>query len=364
MPGPKRPRLPFLDWMRGVAAVIMLQGHTFHSFTRNDLRESGPYVLSQFFGGIGPAIFLFLTGITFAFIMDRGERQTLSVRDKLIAALKRARYLLALAFLFRLQLWLFGWPDSPWTDLLKVDVLNCMALTFVVLSPLALISNARRIRWSAILGLLIAVAAPLVSITDWSWLPSWASAYIIPNYNLFAFFPWASFIAFGLSAGAILRSITADQINRVMQWSAISGFALILGGHYFSNLPYSLYPKSEFWLDSPGLIVIKLGVLLVIIAFAYLWAEYVVRDRWSWVKQLGTTSLLVYWVHIEIVYGRWFGAFKESLNNYQVVAFSVCLIAAMLGLSVLRTRTKDLQFSSWTRIPAFRTLTPRRVSGD
>ena len=29
-------------------------------------------------------------------------------------------------FCFRLQLWLFAFPESPWTDLFKVDILNCM----------------------------------------------------------------------------------------------------------------------------------------------------------------------------------------------------------------------------------------------
>lgn len=342
--------------------MIMLQGHTFHSFTRPDLRGEGPYVLSQFFGGIGPAIFLFLTGITFGFIMHRGERQGLSIRDRLFAALKRARYLILLAFLFRIQLWLFGWPYSPWTDLFKVDVLNCMALTFLVLSPLALISVQQRVRWAAITGVVIAAASPLVTSANLSWVPDGIRAYLVPNLNLFAFFPWAAFISFGVSAGSILRLITADHLNRLMQWSAISGFALILAGHYFSNLPYSLYPKADFWLDSPALVVMKMGVLLVIIAFAYLWTEYVVKDKWSWVKQLGTTSLLVYWVHIEIVYGRWFGFFKDSLDNYQVVAFSVVLIAAMLGLSILRTNLPNLRFPTWVPMPG--ALAPRRVSGD
>jgi hypothetical protein len=53
----------------------MLQGHVFHSFNRADLRTDGPFMLSQFFGGIGPAIFLVLTGITLAFLMDRREQQ-------------------------------------------------------------------------------------------------------------------------------------------------------------------------------------------------------------------------------------------------------------------------------------------------
>lgn len=362
MPAPKRPRLPFLDWMRGLAAVIMLQGHTFHSFTRQDLRAAGPYVLSQFFGGLGPAIFLFLTGITFAFILHRGERQELPFRARLMAALKRSRYLLILAVLFRLQLWAFGWPYSPWTDLFKVDVLNLMALTLLVLAPLALLSVHQRIRWAAIAGTAVAALAPVVSSTDLTWLPEGVRMYLVPNFSYFSFFPWASYIAFGVSAGSILKSITADQVNRVMQWSALAGFGLIIGGEYFSTLPYSLYPKTEFWLDSPGLVTIKLGVLLVVAAFAYLWSEYVVRDHWSWIKQLGTTSLLVYWVHIEIVYGRWFGGWKNNLDNYQVIAFSVCLIALMLGLSLLKSRLQGLRVASWFQAPG--TLTPGRVSGD
>jgi uncharacterized membrane protein len=362
MPSQKRPRLPFLDWMRGVAAVIMLQGHTFHSFTRNDLRNQGPYVLSQFFGGIGPAIFLFLTGITFAFIMERGERDALNFRGRLIAALKRSRYLFLLAFLFRLQMWAFGYPYSPWTDLLKVDVLNCMGFTMLVLSPLALVTKERRARLAALIGLAIAGLSPVVSATNWSWLPATLSNYIVPSYLYFSFFPWAAFLAFGISAGCILKMITADQLNRLMQWSTLLGFALIIGGQYFSNVPYSIYSKSEFWLNSPGLVIIKLGVLMMLIAFCYLWTEYVLREKWSWVKQLGTTSLLVYWVHIELVYGRWFGGWKESLDSYQCAAFAAVLIVAMVGLSVVRTRLKGVPITNW--IPALQTLTPRRVSGD
>src|ERR1017187_2478878 len=95
-------RLTFLDCARGLAVVIMLQGHVFHSFNRTDLRTDGPFMLSQFFGGIGPAIFLVLTGITLSFLMDRRERQGMNAMSRWRAALKRAGYLFTLAFLFRL----------------------------------------------------------------------------------------------------------------------------------------------------------------------------------------------------------------------------------------------------------------------
>ena len=83
-------RLTFLDLSRGMAVVIMLQGHVFHSFNRTDLRTDGPFMLSQFMGGIGPAIFLVLTGITLAFLMDRRERQGLAPMARWGAALRRA----------------------------------------------------------------------------------------------------------------------------------------------------------------------------------------------------------------------------------------------------------------------------------
>ena len=83
------PRLAFLDWTRGFAVLIILQGHVFHSFTKPELRTDGPYVLSQFFGGIAPAIFLVLTGITLAFLMDRSERQGFSKRRRWLAGLRK-----------------------------------------------------------------------------------------------------------------------------------------------------------------------------------------------------------------------------------------------------------------------------------
>ena len=68
-------RFPFLDWMRGLAVVIMIQCHTFNSFARLDLRDGGPYVLSQFIGGMAAPLFLFMAGMTSGFQMESLERK-------------------------------------------------------------------------------------------------------------------------------------------------------------------------------------------------------------------------------------------------------------------------------------------------
>src|SRR3954447_9812835 len=163
-------RLQYLDWVRGLGAIIMLQGHVFDSFLKNDHRQGSAYLLSQFVGGMPPALFLFLTGVTLAFLMDSTERKGMAPRERMFQALRRSGYLFFLAFAFRLQLWIFGLP-APWEGLFKVDVLNCMGLSIALLSVMALFKTAERIRLCAVLGLAIALASPLISGLDWSGVP-------------------------------------------------------------------------------------------------------------------------------------------------------------------------------------------------
>jgi len=352
-------RLQFLDWLRGFGAVIMLQGHSYHSFLRQDLRTSSTFILSDFLGGLPSAIFLFLTGITFAFLMDSRERQGDSAGARVRAALRRAGYILSLAFLFRLQLWAFAWPGSPWTDLLRVDVLNCMALALTVMSLMAVFRTAERVRHCAILGLAIAAASPLISQIDWSGVHPLVKDYIAPDYAAFGFFPWAAFVAFGVSAGSLIRILTHEQLERAMQWAAVAGCVLIGGSQRLSDLP-SLYGKSEFWLNSPFMILIKLGVILLLLAFAFLWNKHA-PENWSWVRQLGVTSLLVYWAHIELIYGRWLGAWHSNLTIAQSTIAAAGMIVLMVLLSVARTNYRRwLEFFNSLRPQPV----PSRVPGD
>ena len=105
-------------------------------------------MITQFLGGMPPAAFLFLVGVTLAFLMESRERQGLPAGWRVWAAVRRAGYLFGIAFLFRLQLWLFGLPGSLWTDLFRVDILNAMGFAILVLSGLAVFSTADRCAWA------------------------------------------------------------------------------------------------------------------------------------------------------------------------------------------------------------------------
>jgi 4-hydroxybenzoate polyprenyltransferase len=80
------------------------------------------------------------------------------------------------------------------------------------------------------------------------------------------------------------------------------------------------------------------------------------------VAQFGTTSLLVYWVHIELIYGKWFWYWKENLTIPQATVSAVFLVLFMLGLSVVKTNWKS--WREWPVAFLFPSYEPPRVSGD
>jgi fucose 4-O-acetylase-like acetyltransferase len=181
----------------------------------------------------------------------------------------------------------------------------------------------------------------------------------VPDHDFFSFFPWAAFVPFGMSAGSILRRLRPEEVAPAMQWLAWGGVATAFSAYTISNMQISIYANDDFWLDSPALIFIKLGAVMMLIALAWLWNLQMSAQQWSWVRQLGTTSLLVYWVHIELVYGRWTKDLQTHLGVGQTVAASAILVVAMLGLSLVRSNWNALRAWAWSPGPA-----PRGASGD
>jgi hypothetical protein len=281
------------------------------------------------------------------------RRDALPAWQRLTGALRRARYLFLLAFLFRLQLWVFGLPGQPWTDLLRVDVLNVMGATAALLAVLAFCRGLQRVRWAAAAGILLAAMAPVMSDLETDGIPGAIRDYFVPSAASFSVFPWGSYLAFGLAVGTAIP-LVRDGWSYVMQWAALGGFGLVMAGRYFSNLPYSIYPDADFWLDSPALVACKMGVTLLLGAGAFLLTEYFF-EGWSWVRLLGTTSLAVYWVHVELVYGGWFSSLKEHLTVWQCAAASAVLVALMVAMSAAIHR---IPWRGWFRAP-FKGRLPR-----
>jgi uncharacterized membrane protein len=321
--------------MRGLAVLIMIQCHTFNSFARLDLRDGGPYVLSQFVGGMAAPLFLFMAGMTLAFQMESLARKEASRSLRWLAALRRAGYILGIAYLFRITNWVASLPHADLAEITKVDILNCMGAGMAAISAAALFEAKGRIRFAIVASLAIAVAAPLMTYLPWDGAPALLREYLVPGAGRgrFPFFPCASYVGFGLAAGAILKRTGPDRLERLVQWSVLIAIVLVFGAQYFANLPYSVYSRSDFWLNSPALVLIRVGICLLLLAASYLWTEFGAGPGWSWMECLGKNSLLVYWVHVMLVYGSVLKPIKRALGIPATALATLAVMGLMVGLS-------------------------------
>jgi uncharacterized membrane protein len=298
------------------------------------VREGSAYVLSQFVGGMAAPLFLFMAGMTFGFQMESLDRREPSPFRRWVAALRRGGYILAIAYLFRLSNTIASMPRPDWSELTKVDILNCMGLAMIAFAVVAWCDATTRVRAALIGAVAIASASPLVAHLPWGNTPAIIREYLAAGAGRgrFAFFPCAAYIGFGLAAGALVRRAATDRLDRLMQWLVLTGFALILSGQYFSNIPYSLYPQSDFWIDSPALIFIRVGLSLLALSGAYVWTEHASGRGWSWMQTIGRHSLLVYWVHVMLVYGDIFKPLKRALTIPQTTIATVIVVLLMLAI--------------------------------
>lgn len=336
MPERSTARLAYLDFLRGVAVLIMIESHAFHAFERLDLRQDSAYLLSQFVGGLAAPLFLFIAGIMVGFRIEKRDEEGRRAGERLLDTLRRGGYIFLIAELMLLQQWIFQWRFAAWRHLMRADILNCMALAICVSSVIALLPRQRRPGGALAFGALIAALAPVASAFDWSGAPTIVRDYLIASPGRFAFFPEAAYVPFGMAVGFAIRRAGQQHSETAMKWMALAGLGLIYAGEFGANQPYTLYAHSSFWLNSPCLIAIRTGIMTLGVPVAFLWNRFGVASAFA--VQMGKTSLLVYWVHVELIYGSWLHALKRQMTDSESAIAALAVIALMYVLSVTKTR--------------------------
>ncbi len=66
-----RKRIAYIDWMRGLACVLMFQTHCYDSWLGGSARTTKFIGWSQLLGTLPAPLFLFLAGMSFALVTDR-----------------------------------------------------------------------------------------------------------------------------------------------------------------------------------------------------------------------------------------------------------------------------------------------------
>jgi uncharacterized membrane protein len=338
-------RRTYLDVLRGIAVLIMIEAHLIDSWTRAADRGSRAFGQSMILGGFGAPLFLFLAGIGVVLSAGSKARRSGDPAAATRAVQKRGLQIFALAFVFRFQSYLLS--NAPAWTMLKVDILNVMGPAMIGAAALWGLGRGPLRRSALYSAAAIAVvlmtpairhAAPLAA------LPDSLEGYLrpIPGLTNFTLFPWVAFVLAGAVVGVVLdaaQTVVADR--RVNLALAAAGLALVVGAYQASFFP-PLDPRSSFWTTSVSFFLLRVGVMILALGLAYLWEQRPTAGRrWSPIQLLGRTSLFVYWVHVELVYGLLSHPLHQAFSLAAAWAVLPLFCVLMLGLAVQKERLVD-----------------------
>lgn len=320
----------------------MVMTHVTDSWTRPADKHSEPYFTLLFAGGIASALFLFLAGLATAMSAAAKARREGSHRTGAAMARRRGWEIFALGLVFRVQAQVLGF--APVMNVFKVDMLNTMGLSIVAASWLWQLSSQRRQRLAlfAAATTAITMVTPIVRALGWlAPLPDPIEAYLRPagSFAAFPLFPWAGFLFAGVLVGDLVDAVrTSPQRQFGVQAGLIIVAAAGIWLAWLASWQPSIYAKAEFWHSSPTFFFIRLGVVALTVPSAWI-VEQVLPPRWLRpLVLLGRSSLFVYWIHVEMVYGVIAEPLKGRLPLWASIASTALLSLFLYGLVVLKNK--------------------------
>jgi uncharacterized membrane protein len=343
-------RRAYIDWARGIAVLVMIQAHTLDAWTRLDARSTIAFRNLTFLGGFAAPLFLWLAGMAMVLSAEAACGRTAVRREATLAAVRRGLEIFILAYLFRLQA-LIVTPGGPLLTFFRVDILNVMGPSMVAAAVLwGLLGNRRgQVAAFATSAVTVAMVTPLVRDSPWvDALPIWLQWYIRPagEQTTFTLFPWMGFLFAGSAVGALLAGLRDARSERRFQVALAGvGAVLIALGFAAADRP-SIYRSSSFWTSSPTYFSIRVGILALALPTIYVLAA--LARRFSVpsrpLEKLGRSSLFVYWIHVELVYGYATWLLRHRLALWQTlvayVVFCALMYAAVLARDRLLTRRR------------------------
>jgi uncharacterized membrane protein len=358
----KKHRIIFIDLMRALAVIQMVQGHTVDVFLAPEYRiaDNPVFFIWNFMRGMTAPIFMFTAGTVFTYLF-RLTNEPFESNPRVAKGVKRFLLLVALGYLLRYPTYkIFDFSDvtpDRWNVFFTVDVLQLIGLGILFVMMCALISEKLKLNDMlvfTIISLIIFLATPFINNINWiNYFPIPIAGYFYDKTgSLFPIFPWAGYVIMGGTLGSYLAKhpmvFKTTKFSTVLAelgftFIIISGISTFILEKYF-NIPYA---NSSYNLE---VITFRIGFVLVlnsVISFISQKIESIPR----FIILIGRNTLLIYVVHLMILYGSAWNPglillFGNSLQVSYTVMSALLMILLMTLMVVLlnkyKFKTKEL----------------------
>lgn len=337
----KKNRIIFIDLLRAFAVLQMVQGHTVDVLLADDYRslDSVFFSIWYFMRGMTAPIFMFTSGTVFTYLLRLAKEPFLK-NPRVKKGVRRFLLLVTLGYLVRFpsfDLFHFsGITEEQWLIFYSVDVLQLIGFGILFILILAFISEKLGNKDNLYFGfsaIVVFAFWPAAAQFNWSaYLPIPIANYFYQNHgSLFPLFPWLGYMFCGAMLGSYLTK--NPIIFKKTQFSlnlAIGGGLMIFVFAVLTSIKMSSEDAAAvYWLDSIALIFLRVGFVLVlnaIVSFISLRVNSIPRL----LVLIGRNTLLIYVVHLMILYG-------SAINPGLILLF-------------------DKQFAPWSTILAVLTM--------
>lgn len=288
-----------LDLVRFCAVFLMVQGHAFSSLLDPSYEGQRWLRHHNFVHGYTAPMFLFASGLAFGYTTFRGWASNTKVGDGLWRRYRRYGWLLAIGYAMAMpalsltRLLAIDNPDT-WRLWLRVDVLQHIGVSLVILQSLAVLlrTEKRFIAAVAALFLFAVFAAPF--LWDWDaahYFPTGIAAFLTSRTgSMFPLFPWAGFTYAGVLVAYAAR--TVKKPSRELAWPLLAlTLALFVLPVGLNRAGIQLYGAHDFWRSDPYYFFFRLANVLVIVTF-WCFVERFAEGA-NWLKSLDVAKKIV-----------------------------------------------------------------------
>ncbi len=369
---PKSKRLEFIDLLRGWAVIVMIETHVVNATLAPELTSAAWFQWVKFVNGLVAPSFLFASGLAYAVTTRRKIGDYLSFGPPLFKQIRRLLFVVMIGYLMHLPKFNFlqiinETTEGDWRTFFQADVLQCIGVSLLLIQGLLLVLKEERRLYFTVLGLSVVI----IFVTPVMWgidfhqiLPWWIAGYMngihFKHFPGFPLFPWVAFLFAGAVFGYFYlksrdSSASGSRYSEpVMMRRSLLVAPLMLGfAVLIEPVAARLYPVYDYWLFSPTFVLLRLAIVIVLCALMFFYERRFGVSGRSAVTLIGRESLLVYAVHLFLIYGN-FGPFnfsksvRQSFGYVEAAVASVILIVLMYGLALFWDHLRKQQFV-WKR---------------
>ncbi|MBM2814870.1 MAG: hypothetical protein HW421_1632 [Ignavibacteria bacterium] len=340
----KKGRLIFIDVMRGIAVLWMVETHVVDVCLGKWLKTGWFYNILSISNGFVAVSFLFCAGAGFWLASMKKSDDYKHFRPPLWDYLRRLGFIMLLAY----------WMHAPVMSLSKflklpfnvqVQFAECDILQAIVVSSLialAILMLTPKLKYIpyifAILAILIFSVTGLVLNTEpIDSMPAFLGAYFsnmkfsLYKISKFPLFPWAGYFFAGAAITAAFMA--AENKKRFAQIFFVGGFFVMYFLYFTNYWPWPYPGRQDWWYCSPWHSIFRTSCAVWVFSLLYLIEDKIKGRRFTKMLEIsGQESLFIYVFHNLIVYGSLVSIGLRFHVNMQLVYWQTGLVFLAIAI--------------------------------